>query len=466
MNETTGDAHLMSMDDRRPRNNVSELRADYGDKQQVRTGLNIFKNAVGASEQSSLQQSRLSTKARLSQKDNPLQLGDYIKDGEIDTLQMKRSVETDQDGVFQSAISQIQSSNQDNTLMIREDAEVHEFHDGNQTSLNLLTSNDSRVPYRSRKNKKAAPRKTVSFEEHKEILDIENVNGKSLDEIDEIFPPERRKIAQKNSKIIGQNVVADDNSSQIFFNNPNENDDKRPIECKAESIVNMGTMMSEELTKQYTVTLLNKKRCCLCCRLESSIGYIACYVKLRAIGLILTSFVPPLIEKTYEKSLLYPDGRSLLMPYFDDSTLLMLFTMNVIFSFFLLCYGIASYYTWLVNQSELMSKNRVDRRMYPKLLRTHQGFIAFLIIQASILLIIDSMKLPEQVIIFKPPYLLLGICFVLELYIYYEVNRYVQIMMTVRLPDLAEIEELSKDDQFQKKLAAHQNSIGSIQPEP
>lgn len=51
------------------------------------------------------------------------------------------------------------------------------------------------------------------------------------------------------------------------------------------------------------------------------------------------------------------------------------------------------------------------------------------------------MKLPKGIIMVKPHYYLLGGFFILEIYLYYEVGRYVDIMMTARLKDVSDDEQ-------------------------
>ena len=100
--------------------------------------------------------------------------------------------------------------------------------------------------------------------------------------------------------------------------------------------------------KETEMGLNNEQLCCYRCKFSTCMGFIAAYMKIRAVGLILTSFIPPLLKVEYEKSWRYPEGNSELKTYFENSTLDTLYVINIILCFFLLCYGIATYYTWSI----------------------------------------------------------------------------------------------------------------------
>ena len=143
--------------------------------------------------------------------------------------------------------------------------------------------------------------------------------------------------------------------------------------------------MKEQLAKQYTEHLVQRKKCCFClCNLQAAVGYIACYVKIRAFVLVAMSFIPPLIQIDYKKSWRYPEGRRVIKPYLENSELMLLYTMNILIGSLLLCYGVASYYTWSVTQAELLEKNRIDVANYNRLPRTHLVFMLYLLMLALI----------------------------------------------------------------------------------
>ena len=187
--------------------------------------------------------------------------------------------------------------------------------------------------------------------------------------------------------------------------------------------------MHKELKKQYTKQLLITTKCCFCISLGGSIGYIACFLLLRSLGLIGTSFVPPLIKIEIEESFRYPDGHNFITTYFDDSRLNTIYTFNILCSFFLLCYGVSVYYTWSLTQSDLVKINKIDRRLYEKLPKAHYGFIVYLILQSGILLLIDLLDLPKGIIIFKPTYISLGAAFLFEFFLIYIVKWYVKVSL-------------------------------------
>ena len=105
---------------------------------------------------------------------------------------------------------------------------------------------------------------------------------------------------------------------------------------------------------------------CIRFKVTTGITIIAVYVKIRAVVLLLDSFVPPLLKKEKEKSWRYPEGATLYSTYFENETLITLYVINIIFCFFLLCYGIATYYTWIVSLSDLYV-GRLDKLIYQKM---------------------------------------------------------------------------------------------------
>ena len=113
-------------------------------------------------------------------------------------------------------------------------------------------------------------------------------------------------------------------------------------------------------------TMSSKDYLCGCCALSTMVGYIAAYVLLRAVGLIITSWVPPLQLIEFEKSIRYPSGYSYYKTYFENNTLILWYVINIIFCFFLMCYGIATYYTWSISRSELYP-DKDDKRIYEKM---------------------------------------------------------------------------------------------------
>ena len=95
--------------------------------------------------------------------------------------------------------------------------------------------------------------------------------------------------------------------------------------------------------------------------MSKGIGFIAIYVKLRALVLVCMSFIPPMIKIEYEKSFRYPEGHSRLKPYFDNSYLMLLYMVDILFGCFMMCFGVASYYTWSISRSDLLKKNRINK---------------------------------------------------------------------------------------------------------
>ena len=113
--------------------------------------------------------------------------------------------------------------------------------------------------------------------------------------------------------------------------------------------------------------------------------------------------------------------------YFYDELLIGIYMINVVFTFFILCHGMSSYYSWLKFRSRNLRINRVDKRLYNNLPKTHLTFLFFLILQSIVQMCIDLMELPEEVIIIKPNYISIGVAFLIELYFYLIVRRYVKV---------------------------------------
>jgi len=74
----------------------------------------------------------------------------------------------------------------------------------------------------------------------------------------------------------------------------------------------------------------------------------------------------------------------------------------------------------------------------------HVGYMVYVIIQACILLIIDfALDLPDNIIIFKPEYISLGVSLLLELYILYIVKRFVKVS-TIKFKTMRDEEKAMK----------------------
>ena len=191
----------------------------------------------------------------------------------------------------------------------------------------------------------------------------------------------------------------------------------------------MKKILAKKINKEYTKEFLKTQKCCFCCSVGGGIGYIAFWVILRALGLIVTSFVPPLIRIELEDSFMYPGGHSYITFYFENSLLTALFTLNILCTFFMLCYGVSSYYTWILSQSDMVDMNRMDPDIYEKLPKSHYGFILYLFAQGGIVLAIHYMDLPKNLIVFKPPYYSLGGALIFEIFLVYIVKWYVRISL-------------------------------------
>ena len=186
------------------------------------------------------------------------------------------------------------------------------------------------------------------------------------------------------------------------------------------------TIMQEELSKQYAVELIRRRKCCFCCNMITGIAYIAFYVKLRAVLLVLLSFVPPLLRKIYEKSWRYPDGHISIKPYLENQRLMMLYMFNILLGCFIQCYGVASYYTWSISLDRQFRRNRIDRDNFQRLPKVHLTFFVHLLILLAIQLLIRVVNDPNDLVIVIPDYNMLAGIAILEMYITFEVCRYVK----------------------------------------
>ena len=92
--------------------------------------------------------------------------------------------------------------------------------------------------------------------------------------------------------------------------------------------------------KEDKQTSRSKKYLCRCCRVSTCIGFIAAYVLIRGLGLIITSFVPPLELIEFKKSFRYPEGHSYYVTYLDNKGLIWSYIINIIFCFFLMILNI------------------------------------------------------------------------------------------------------------------------------
>lgn len=157
-------------------------------------------------------------------------------------------------------------------------------------------------------------------------------------------------------------------------------------------------------------------------------GYIACYIKFRAFVLVSMSFIPPLELIEYKKSWRYPDGHTKVKPYLENSELMLLYTLNILIGSLMICYGVASYYTWSVTQAELLDKNRIDLDNYNRLPKSHLVFILYLLFLALLQYLIDKIQVDAKLLFIRPNYYILIGLLVLELYIACEVYSYVKIV--------------------------------------
>ena len=164
--------------------------------------------------------------------------------------------------------------------------------------------------------------------------------------------------------------------------------------------------------------------------MTTGIAFIAVYVKLRCIVLLLDAFIPPLLRVEKEKSWRYPEGATIYSSYFENDTLITLYVINIIFCFFLLCYGIATYYSWSLSQSDLFP-DKMDKLIYQKMPQVHQIYVIYVLIQISILIGIDQLDLPPTILIFKPDYYSLSASLILELFILHYVTAYVSETMEI-----------------------------------
>ena len=107
---------------------------------------------------------------------------------------------------------------------------------------------------------------------------------------------------------------------------------------------NLKNIMEQEVNKRVTVQLLQVEKACICCPLSTIMIFILVYVELRSIVLIILSILPPLIQIEHEKSIRYPNGYQETKLYFDNNYLITLYMINVVISFFPLCFGFFKYY--------------------------------------------------------------------------------------------------------------------------
>ena len=146
----------------------------------------------------------------------------------------------------------------------------------------------------------------------------------------------------------------------------------------------LSKIIKTELNKRYNLELIRTSRCCICCSMLTGISWIAFYVKLRAFILILLSFVPPLLRIIFEKSLRYPDGRTVIKPYLENQKLMLLYMVNILMGALIQCYGIASYYTWSVSENRLLNLNRIEKESFERLPIVHFSFFVHLLIFLAI----------------------------------------------------------------------------------
>lgn len=258
---------------------------------------------------------------------------------------------------------------------------------------------------------------------------MDQINDDAIQQMEEVFNSNMSRSQQKSSAVVAAHTL-----HPSIYDVENGFNSSKPIHVEGQHTVlpSVASLTPDPpetdhiKVRKATEKLNQQYLWCECCRIASSIGYIAAYVKIRTLGLILTSFVPPLIEIKYEKSWRFPDGHSYITTYFENKTLVWLFIVNIIFCFFLLCYGMSTYYTWFISQSDLYS-DPYDKRIYEKMPQTHHFYILYVAIQVTILVVIDSMDLPENIIIFKPNYYSLFASLLLEFAILHLVKTYVQI---------------------------------------
>ena len=142
--------------------------------------------------------------------------------------------------------------------------------------------------------------------------------------------------------------------------------------------------MREELIKIYVLQQLKKHNCCYCFKLNLGLSLICCYVLLRGFLLLMLSFIPPLIHQEQEPSPRYPNGHQYWNLYFENSNLIIIYTLNVIACFFMLCYSISLYYSWIlvINQSKKINKSMGV--VIDKLPRSHMVFTSFIVVQTAL----------------------------------------------------------------------------------
>ena len=57
-----------------------------------------------------------------------------------------------------------------------------------------------------------------------------------------------------------------------------------------------------------------------------------------------------------------------------------MYMLNILVGFLMICYQVASYYTWSATQKELMERNRIDAQNYDRLPKSHLVFLVYLVL--------------------------------------------------------------------------------------